>query len=72
MKTSVKIALGLLAAVVVISLLFYLHDNVGLWLSRIGTYITVIAASFAAGWLLGRTGRRKSRDESDEHDASGK
>lgn len=69
METSVKIALGLLAAVVVISLLFYLRDNVGLWLSRIGTYITVIAASFAAGWLLGRTGRRKSRYESD---ASGK
>ncbi len=65
MKTSSKIVLWLLAAVVAITLLLYLRDNVNFWISRMVTYIIVLAATFAAGWLLGRSlrNRRKGRDD---------
>ena len=49
MKNTTKIVLLLLAAVVAITLLFYLRDNVSFWISRMATYIIVIAATFAAG-----------------------
>ena len=43
MKNTTKIVLLLLAAVVAITLLFYLRDNVSFWISRMATYIIVIA-----------------------------
>lgn len=65
MKNTTKIVLLLLAAVVAITLLFYLRDNVSFWISRMATYIIVIAATFAAGWLLGRSLRNRRRDRDD-------
>ncbi len=65
MKNTTKIVLLLLAAVVAITLLFYLRDNVSFWISRMATYIIVIAATNAAGWLLGRSLRNRRRDRDD-------
>ena len=64
-KNTTKIVLLLLAAVVAITLLFYLRDNVSFWISRMATYIIVIAATFAAGWLLGRSLRNRRRERDD-------
>lgn len=62
-----KYIIYLLAVVIAITLLFYLRDNIGFWLSRMGTYIIIIGVTFLAGWLLGRMGARdKYRARIDE------
>lgn len=58
MKNSTKYVLYLLAVVVVVTLLFYLRDNISFWLSRMGTYVIILGVVFFAGWLLGRVGAR--------------
>ena len=59
MKSITKYILYMLGVVVVITLLFYLRDNISFWLSRMGTYAVIICVTFLAGWLLGRMGARE-------------
>lgn len=60
MKSTTKYVLYILAVVVMIALLFYMRDNISLWLSHMGTYVIILGATFFAGWLLGRVGSRNT------------
>lgn len=54
----IKYILYLLAVVALIATMVYARDNIGLWLSQVGTYIVILCTTFLAGWILGAWGMR--------------
>ena len=45
-------------AILLICTLFYMRDDISLWLSTVGTYVVISAVTFFLGWLLGYWGMR--------------
>lgn len=58
MKIPIKYILYLLAVVALVATMVYMRDSIGLWLSRVGTYIVILCTTFLSGWVLGYWGAR--------------
>lgn len=64
-KWTIIIGLALIAAA--FGLLWHFAPAIQRWLADVYLDIIILLATFAAGWLFGRFGRRKPRDPDKEN-----
>lgn len=58
---------GLILILVVFILIWQFAPAIQRWLANVFIDITVLALTFAAGWLLGRYGGRRNRNRDQEN-----
>lgn len=48
----------IVVAILVVCGLFYVRNDISVWLSTVGTYVVISTVTFFLGWLLGFWGTR--------------